>query len=209
MSSSRFPGKMLAPLWGKPVIAHVIDRCRKVLNADRVVVLTSVESSDDVLVDYLQTLGVSVFRGPLDPVFDRFKMACIAFPCDYFVRISADSPLIEPGLIADMVAKARAGKYDFLSNVWHKKFPKGQSVEIIRPSVFYAVNSGDLNAEEAEHVMPYFYTHQDRYRTYFMDDAVNNRHINCCVDTPDDLAAIESGAVQYQYEAKEPACSVH
>ena len=206
MSSSRFPGKMLAQLHDRPLIAHVVDRCRQAGGIDNVVVLTSTQASDDPLVAYMKDNGIEYFRGSLDPVYTRFKEACAVYAGDYFVRISGDSPLIEPALITDMVGQARTGDYDFLSNVWLKKFPKGQSVEIIKYNVFNSLNDSHLTAEQTEHVMPYFYEHQQSYRTYFMDNPQNCRELNCCVDTPEDLENIRRGLIQYHYRQGEQLC---
>lgn len=207
MSSARFPGKMLAPLRGQPMIAHVIERCRAALGVDKIVVLTSAAPSDDPLALYVEKMGCLVFRGVLDPVFERFAAACAAHPCDYFVRVSGDSPLIEPALLSDMITHARGGAYDFLSNVRGRTFPKGQSVEIVRASAFLGVDQSRLTLEQQEHVMPYFYDRADTYHSFFMESPVNARHINCCVDTVEDLRAIESDLVQYCYDGKGRECS--
>lgn len=203
MSSQRFPGKVLAPLRGAPLIWHTIERCRAAEGIDKVVVLTSADASDDPLAAYLKSIGCLFYRGVLDPVFVRYQAALESHPCDYFVRISGDSPLIEPGLITAMAAFAATGQYDFLSNVHHKKFPRGQSVEIVRSSLFASIDPHSLSGEEQEHVMPYFYSHSREYRTFFADSPVNNRHINCCVDTLEDMRNIEEGKIVYRFNPED------
>src|SRR5436190_24302869 len=91
MSSSRFPGKVLAPLHGQPLIRHVLERLAAVLPEQCIVVATSREASDDPLAAYLATLGVPVYRGELENVVGRFQRCLEAFPCEWLVRISADS----------------------------------------------------------------------------------------------------------------------
>src|SRR5688572_16969036 len=93
MSSSRFPGKVMVDLHGKPIIRHLIDQMQQVKGIDQIVVLTSHENSDDILVDYLERSAQPVFRGDLENVYARFKQALQVYPCDFFVRLCADSPL--------------------------------------------------------------------------------------------------------------------
>lgn len=198
MSSIRFPGKVLAPLHGEPLILHLIERVRQVPGVNRVVVLTSTQPSDVPLVAYLEKIGCPVFRGDLENVFLRFQAALEQYPCDYFVRLSADSPLMDSRLLGDMIAYAQSGDYEFISNVQTKTFPKGQSVEIVSTNLFLSVDADALTSEQQEHVMPYYY--EADISKLFIDNVVNQRHINTCVDTIEDLRAIESGATSFDYQ---------
>lgn len=199
MSSARFPGKVLAPLLHKPLVQHLIDRVREAEGVDKIVVLTSVESSDDPLVAYLEKTGCAVYRGELENVYERFQGALNAYPCDYFVRLSADSPLMDSELLSDVIAYTKQGSYDFISNVKSQMFPKGQSVEIMRSDKFRSVDAVSLTPEQQEHVMPYFYEAQG-IKTLFIDNKINQRHINMCVDTIEDLRNIESGIISFEYQ---------
>src|SRR5438105_1894720 len=58
MSSTRFPGKMLAPFRGRPLIAQVLERFRELDLYSRVVLLTSVDSTDDPFADFVADRGV-------------------------------------------------------------------------------------------------------------------------------------------------------
>ena len=106
MSSQRFPGKVLAPFNGKPLIAQVIWRLTQVISADAVVVATSMEPTDDPLAAYVRELGIAVFRGPLSNVFRRFQLCLETYPCTWSVRICADSPLPSSDLLQGVMALA-------------------------------------------------------------------------------------------------------
>jgi spore coat polysaccharide biosynthesis protein SpsF len=202
MSSSRFPGKMLAPIHGEPMIKLIVERLSAVLCAEKIVVLTSVETSDDPLVSYLNSIDVQYFRGDLDNVFLRFQKALKFFPCEHFVRVCGDSPIISAELVQRMMFLAIERNCDFLSNVEHRTFPKGQSIEIVRSDLFSRINAMELSENEQEHVMPFFYTKKNDYKTCFPRSIENLRHINTCVDEVADLKAIESGSVQYKFDGK-------
>ena len=203
MTSRRFPGKVLAPFRGAPLVSHVVERAAEALGADRVTVLTSVERSDDPLVAYLVAEGIDVFRGPLDDVFGRFRSCLAVRPCDWVARISADSPLLDPAVLRQLAAVAAAAgdTLDVVTNVAPRTFPHGQSVELVRSAAFLAVAAAGLSPAEREHVMPYFYARPEAYRIRNVesgDPSLVGRSL--AVDTVDDLARLEGGEIQWASE---------
>jgi spore coat polysaccharide biosynthesis protein SpsF len=208
MSSRRFPGKVLATLAGRPMIDHVLERCGRAFGLEQVVLATSRESSDDALADHATTLGVSVFRGELDNVLGRFQRCLAIHPCEWFVRISADSPLIDPRLVA-RVAERRAPGLDLVTNVQPRTFPAGQSVEVVNSGSFAALEGAALTAEEREHVTLVFYRHPERFRVRNVasrDPRLASQHL--AVDTREELREVEamlaSGQVPAFAEAVAP-----
>src|SRR5260370_20368833 len=164
MSSARFPGKMLAPFRGHPLIAQVLERFREFDLHSRVVVLTSVDPTDDPLADFVANrCALPVFRGELDNVVARFQSALAEFPCEWFVRISGDSPLIDASLVQAMIQLSGRG-HDVVSNVVRRTFPPGQSVECVRSDVFRSLNSNDLTPDQREHVTKVFYDRPGDWR---------------------------------------------
>lgn len=191
MSSRRLPGKMLAPLAGRPLIAHVAARLRDASLLARSILVTSTDPTDDPLADYAASrLGMAVFRGVLDDVLARFQAALHAHPADWIVRISGDSPLIDGALVRRM-ADFTTADIDVVSNVVRRTFPPGQSVECIRAAVLQSVESASLTIAQREHVMPYFYQPGVcRVRSIISgnDDLAARRLV---VDTLDDLANMD------------------
>lgn len=191
MSSRRFPGKVLAPLAGRPMLAHVLERCGQAFGADRVVLATSREPSDDALAQCAESLGYRVFRGELDDVLSRFQHCLAAHPCDWFVRISADSPMIDPQLIV-RVASRRAPHLDLVTNVQPRTFPAGQSVEVVRSEPFAKIDPRALSADEREHLTQVYYRNPARFKLLNVpsrDATLARQHLT--VDTPEDLRAAE------------------
>jgi spore coat polysaccharide biosynthesis protein SpsF len=179
------------------MVAHVLQRCAEAFGQNAVVLVTSSEPGDDALASTVAALGYTVFRGELDDVVLRFQQCLHAHPCDWFVRISGDSPMIDPALMRD-IAALRAPGLDLVSNVQVRSFPSGQSVEVLRAERFLAVDSRSLTPSEREHVTPHFYSHPEAFRIRSVvstDPAMGKQRQ--VVDTPEDLEAlrgvIESG----------------
>ena len=75
MSSSRLPGKVLAPVLGMPMIGRQLERLARARRIDQLLVATSTDPSDDPLAAYVESLGLPVCRGSLSDVLDRFRQA--------------------------------------------------------------------------------------------------------------------------------------
>lgn len=191
MSSERFPGKMLAPFRGRPLIANLLDRLGPDLRS-RTVLLTSSHATDDPLADFVdRRCEVPVFRGKLQNVAARFQACLAAYPCEWFVRLSGDSPLMSGPLVKTMLGFTGPG-YDVVSNVVKRTFPPGQSVECIRSDVFAGLPANGLTDAQQEHVTKIFYDEPGKWRIRSIvcrnPKLVEARMV---VDSLDDLRSLE------------------
>ena len=192
MTSSRFPGKMLVDLGGRPLIDHVLSRAQGSCPSGQVVLLTSDDPTDDPLVEYVSnTLDVTIFRGELDNVYNRYLAYLDSSWCDWFVRISGDSPLVDPDLIRKMVRMVNE-KYDLITSILNRTFPAGQSVEVVNARSFVELPNNMLTKEDQEHVTRYFYRNRDLFKILsVVTDDVSIGKRRFVVDTPEDLLSIE------------------
>ena len=75
--SRRLPGKVLRPLAGRPMLAHVLERAAAIPGVDAVCLATSDSPEDTPVARLAESLGFTVFRGALDDVLDRFHGAAL------------------------------------------------------------------------------------------------------------------------------------
>jgi 3-deoxy-manno-octulosonate cytidylyltransferase (CMP-KDO synthetase) len=101
-ASSRFPGKALAELAGKPMVRHVVERSAQARLLDEVLVATD----DQRIADAVRGFGGHVrMTSPAHPSgTDRIAEVVRDLPCDLVVNIQGDEPLIEPSVIDAAVA---------------------------------------------------------------------------------------------------------
>ncbi len=192
MSSTRFPGKVLAPLGGRPVIAHVIWRVAQVISCDRITVATSVEQSDDPLASYVQGIGISVFRGPLDDVLTRFQLCLKEYPCTWFFRICADGPFLDGALLQTMSAYSGGVDVDLVTTTFPRTFPRGKNAEMLNSATFAAIDPNRLTAEEKEHLTKVYYDHPTEFAIINIESADASLAEECfAVDTLEDLRRLE------------------
>ena len=161
--STRLPNKVLLPLNNKPMIQWQIDRILSSEIAPLAVATTS-DSSDDILVDFLNSLGIEAFRGSIKNVFERYSDVLRIKQPDYFIRLTADCPLFMPDLLRKMFYEFLKGEYDYYSNTVETSFPDGLDIEIIRTEAFFRLTSLDLTEQQKEHVTLGIYQHLDNFK---------------------------------------------
>lgn len=192
MGSTRLPGKVLLDLAGAPVLARVINRCRRAATLDEVVVATTILGGDDAIVDLCQTQNWPSFRGSEDDVLDRYYRAAMNSQTDVVVRITADCPLIDPELIDLTVEKFLEGEAcDYASNtLGAMTYPRGLDVEVFSFTALERAWQEDRNPAWREHVTPYIYYHPEKFRLLGIVNDSDLSDRRWTVDTPADLALI-------------------
>jgi spore coat polysaccharide biosynthesis protein SpsF len=189
MTSSRLPGKVLAPVLGEPMIGRQVERLRRAKAIDRLMVATSEEATDDPLAAYCESLGLAVHRGPLDDVLERFRGAAARFPeAQAVLRLTADCPLADPELIDTLIDRHHATGADWTSAAHGtRSFPHGLDVEAIRPAALREAAERAQDPYEREHVTPYIYRRPGTYRLEGVSRAPSLAHLRWTVDLPADL----------------------
>ncbi|MBI5774496.1 MAG: 3-deoxy-manno-octulosonate cytidylyltransferase [Verrucomicrobia bacterium] len=104
-ASTRFPGKPLHPIAGKPLIQHVVERCQLAKTLSEVIVATDDERIAAAAKKFCR---VEMTRTDHPSGSDRIAEVAARISCDAVVNIQGDEPLIDPAVI-DAVAAALAG----------------------------------------------------------------------------------------------------
>jgi len=155
LGSQRFPQKMLAPLADRSLLEWVVTRVRQSLLIDRVVVATTQEPLDDLLVEECARLHVEVVRGATDDVLGRFVDALQNDEASQVVRVCADNPLIDGGCIDMVIREHLAASADYSFN--HRPFGEcdyadGFGAEVISRVLLEHLHTLQLSAAHREHV---------------------------------------------------------
>lgn len=191
MSSTRLPGKVMKPLAGRPMIERQLERLRRCAGL-RLVVATSTHASDDPLAHHLRDIGVDVFRGSLDDVLDRFVGAASEFAAEgQVVRLTADCPLADPGVIDDCVRLHAELGVDYASNGRRRTYPRGLDVEVFTLEALLTAGREATDPYDREHVTPYLYRNPERFSQGELVQARDESDLRWTVDTPDDFAFVE------------------
>ena len=191
MSSNRFPGKVIQELESKPLIFHQIERVLKSCSIDDIYVLTSTDTSDDILSKILLDAGIKVFRGNLLNVNSRFLEFLANYPdCEIFIRLTADCPLSCSDIIDSSVTILKENNLDYVSNTLFPTFPDGMDVEVVRRDAFLISKKFQLTKYQEEHVTPFIYQNPQIFKLGNIVNVANLSKFRCTVDTKDDFLAI-------------------
>lgn len=191
MGSARLPGKVLADVCGRPMLAQQLRRLQQCRSADEIVVATSVSSKDDAVVALARASGVRWFRGDEHDVLSRYRAAAAETRADLAIRITGDCPLIDPGITDQVIDRAAAGGCDYTSNVLRRTYPKGLDAEALPVDVLARTDRLATSKAAREHVTWFIYQERpDLFLTSSVEDVSDHSHLNWSVDTAEDLERV-------------------
>ena len=130
-------------------------------------------------------------------MLNRFYECAKKFSCDPVIRISADSPLIDPNVIDRVLKKFLDNSYDYVSNnieknqdVWEEStcnFPLGTVIEVTTFSALEIAWKNSDDSFEREHVFPYIQSHPKLFNISTIKSKKNLSNIRITVDKKNDL----------------------
>lgn len=152
---------------------------------------------DDDPIDLLcEKLDVECYRGNHINVSSRYYEISQKKQFEGFVRICADSPMIDGTLVKNMINNW-SPNLDFLTNKSPRTYPKGQSIEIVNRNTFLNTYQYFKSDEDFEHVTHYFHRNLDRFRYNNIRNSEDHSKISLAIDEPQDLLRFESFTKQY------------
>ena len=183
IASTRLPAKVLAPINGKPLLKHCIERLQQ--SGLPVIVATTIGAEDDVVADVARELGARVLRGPADDVLARYALAVSEFGLCEVIRATADNPAVDIDAPQRCLALLRRTGAD---HVVERGLPYGAAVEAISASAILLAADQAVSAADREHVTPFI----KRDGQFAAIDAIapgflRRPTLRLTVDTPEDL----------------------
>jgi spore coat polysaccharide biosynthesis protein SpsF len=116
MGSSRLPGKVLEDILGKPILWHIVRRLRASAMVTRVVIAAPDSVENKPIIKFAKDNEIDCYAGSENDLLDRTYQAAKPFNPDVVVWITADCPLIDPGVV-DRVLQYyldNRGQYDVI-----------------------------------------------------------------------------------------------
>jgi spore coat polysaccharide biosynthesis protein SpsF len=167
MGSTRLPGKTLADIRGQPLLGRIIDRVAASTLVDEVMVATTVDVTDDPLVDFVRRKAVPCYRGSAQDVLDRYYQAANLSSAGIIIRITADDPFKDPDVIDLVVGELLADSaLAYVSNTIDPTFPEGLDVEAFRQPALARAWREAKAPSEREHVTPFIWKHPEFFRIH-------------------------------------------
>lgn len=161
LSSTRLPGKVLLDVSGKPMIQRQVERLGKGIGDLPLLIATTDDRSDDILVEFCGKHDITCFRGPLNDVMLRFITCAHEHGITHIVRVGGDDPLIDPYCCTELVRMHQDEAADFLYASHREGWPYGCAAELIAIDALERIHAGTDKAIYLEHTIPYFFDHPE------------------------------------------------
>ena len=191
-SSKRLPGKVLKKILGTTVLERVINQVKKSKKINKIIIATSKHKSDKKIINFCKKNKINCILGPLNDVFKRFYSIIIQEHCKSFVRISADSPLLDYSLIDKAVTLFNKNRYDIITNVFPRTFPKGFSVEVINSKIILNFLLKIKKKRHQEHLTSFFYDNYKKFKIKNFYNKINDSNINLSIDNLSDFIRVKN-----------------
>jgi spore coat polysaccharide biosynthesis protein SpsF len=182
MSSQRLPGKVLMRIGEKTILEWVLHRL-SLCEADlgQIVVATSTDPTDDPIAELCKRIHVECFRGAPDDVLDRYFHCALEIPDgDPIIRITADSPLLCPRLLEQLI-NGYQPDYTVITGA-----PRGLGMEAFSRGALSLTWLKAHDLYDREHVIPWMH---NNLRSQEIDVGYSYAiNFNLSIDTAEDLA---------------------
>ena len=192
MGSSRLFGKVLKKVNNITLLELIVDRVSKSKKLSDVIVATTKNPRDDIIVNLCKRNGFKFFRGSEKDVLERYYEVAKKFNVQIIVRITADCPLIDPQIIDKVIESHLINKSDYTGNNLKSTYPRGLDVEVFNFSVLEISRNKAKKQSEHEHVTPYIYQNPEKFKITHVTNYLNMGHHRWTVDTPEDLQFIKA-----------------
>lgn len=152
LNSSRLPAKVMLDLGGETLLQRVYKTVSKSKKLDNIVIATSDQESDNIIAEQSKKIGVKCYRGSLNNVLQRFYDVAKLYNAKNIIRVTADNPLMDSGVIDDLITHFKSSRVDysmFENGVY------GLSAEVFSYDSLKEAFENSKSILDNEHVTPY------------------------------------------------------
>ncbi|MBT5415206.1 MAG: glycosyltransferase family protein [Rhodospirillaceae bacterium] len=189
MTSSRFPGKMLEEIGGTPALQLMMERVARTPSADKVILATTTNATDDPLVELAESCGFGWHRGSEPDVLQRVLDTARTHDVDAIVELTGDCVFMDPAVVEAVIQRYLASDADYVCNFLEETYPSGMQAQIYRTAVLEDVARRTQDPDDREHVSLFIYRNPQIYKVENLQAPEAHRapKINLTLDWREDL----------------------
>jgi spore coat polysaccharide biosynthesis protein SpsF len=187
MGSTRLPGKILAPIAGRPLLDHILGRLAGFRKPAHIVIATSDSTRDDVVQNFCEQRNVDCFRGSEADVLARYYECARARGFDDIIRLTGDNPFPDVEELERLVELHISGAHDLSTSF--EELPVGVGAVVFGFAGLERSHLYATAAQHREHVDEYILENRGSFRTARLSVPEQKRHpeVRLTVDTDEDL----------------------
>jgi spore coat polysaccharide biosynthesis protein SpsF len=196
MGSTRLFGKVLMNIAGRPLLAYLVDRISRARSLDAIVVATTTNTRDNVIIEECEHRGIPNFRGSEADVLGRYVSAARATAAGIIVRVTADNPFTDPDSIDRVVDAVACGSADYAIET---RLPAGVTGEALTWNALSLIDSIAAAPAWREHVTLYAKENPDALRCAMLEPrpGCSRPDLSFTVDTLDEYLYAREIAQQF------------
>ena len=185
--SSRLRNKVIAEIEGKPMIFYVIDRVKQIKSVEQIILATTQEKNDKILIEIAKQNSIGIFAGDSMDVLNRDYQCALQNNADPIIRITGDCPLIDPDIVEEMLEFYLKNNYDYISNRINPKYPDGLDVEIYSFKTLQMVEQNAKLSSERSLVTTYITKNPKIFKIFSYENQEDLSGHRWTVDEQNDL----------------------
>jgi spore coat polysaccharide biosynthesis protein SpsF len=184
IESSRLPGKVILPLNDTPLLQVIVEQLQKSNYINKIILATTDSTSDDLLVDLAERIGLDIFRGSVNNVLNRFFICAKYHNSDVILRVTADDPIKDIAMIDSGIKKLIEDKLDYISNTIEPTYPEGLDFEVFSMGTLQKIHELSINPSDREHVTTYLKNNISMFNTVSMTTkSITHKDKKLSIDT--------------------------
>lgn len=198
MGSSRLPGKMTIPFYKDLTLLDVIlDKFKHISKDIAVIVATTENVKDDVIVDCAKKHNLISFRGDEQNVLARFVAAAEKNELDVVIRVCADNPFLSTRFIINLIEAFKQKEVEYVSYKNNEGMPTirthyGFFAELAKLSTLKKIESLTQDKIYQEHVTNYIYSHPHLFELNLLDiPFIESDKVRLTIDTQEDFKLVQ------------------
>ena len=168
MTSSRLPGKHMLLANDKPIIEHLINRLKVVPSLDEIVMATTINDTDNSLVELANRLGIGCFRGSEADVLTRVIGAAESVQTDIIVEITGDCPVIDPVLVDQTIQMFIHNTCAYVNNAAVPGYPGGMNTQVYELKTLRESAAMTDNPLDHEHVTSHIFRNPELFPPVYL-----------------------------------------
>ena len=192
MGSTRLPGKILKTVNGKTLLEYQIERVKQAKSIDQIIIATTIENSEQPIVELCEKIGIDYYRGSEQDVLSRYYEATQKYNVDVIIRLTSDCPIIDPGVIDKVVNQylRNQSSVDYVANTLERTYPRGLDTEVFSFKALTKAYQEAFLSRDREHVTAYFYKNPDLFKLQGVKNEQDYSRYRWTVDTEEDFELI-------------------
>lgn len=189
MASSRLRNKIMATIYEKPLLWHLLERLKSTKGIDKIVVATTASKRDEEVLKLCQEEDISCFRGSEQDVLRRYISCAKRYSLDVIIRVTADNPLTDPEGIASLINAYNSSGADYVHNKHRRGWPFGTGAELVTFEALAHADKEAGNQHYREHVTLFIREHPELFKALKIDapDYLRRPDYYLTIDYPEDL----------------------